>query len=67
MSESFRQFLRALPDFPEVLPDFDPAAPGDRANCFGSGSPKPWRPECRSPTPAAWPPPMDWAGRRRGC
>jgi pyridoxamine 5'-phosphate oxidase len=35
MSESFRQMLRALPDFPEVLPDFDPAsAPADPAELF---------------------------------
>ncbi|MET4137320.1 pyridoxamine 5'-phosphate oxidase family protein [Pseudarthrobacter sp. PvP090] len=35
MSESFRQLLRALPDFPEVLPDFDPdAAPTDPAELF---------------------------------
>lgn len=35
MSESFRQFLRALPDFPDVLPDFDPeAAPEDPAELF---------------------------------
>ncbi len=26
MSESFRQLLRSLPDFPDALPDFDPAA-----------------------------------------
>ena len=35
MSESFRQLLRALPDFPELLPDFDPdAAPTDPAELF---------------------------------
>jgi pyridoxamine 5'-phosphate oxidase len=35
MSESFRHMLRALPDFPEVLPDFDPAAaPADPAELF---------------------------------
>ncbi|MGO4805827.1 pyridoxal 5'-phosphate synthase [Arthrobacter sp. 2MCAF15] len=35
MSESFRKMLRALPDFPEVLPDFDPAgAPADPAELF---------------------------------
>ena len=35
MSETFRQLLRALPDFPEVLPDFDPAAaPADPAELF---------------------------------
>ena len=35
MSESFRQMLRALPDFPEVLPDFDPgAALADPAELF---------------------------------
>ena len=35
MSESFRQLLRALPDFPERLPDFDPAAaPADPAELF---------------------------------
>jgi len=35
MSESFRQFLRALPDFPDVLPDFDPeTAPADPAELF---------------------------------
>lgn len=35
MSESFRQLLRALPDFPGNLPDFDPAAaPADPAELF---------------------------------
>ncbi|SDP11434.1 Pyridoxamine 5'-phosphate oxidase [Arthrobacter sp. ok909] len=35
MSESFRQYLRALPDFPDVLPEFDPAAaPADPAELF---------------------------------
>ncbi len=35
MSESFRQLLRALPDFPDELPDFDPAsAPADPAELF---------------------------------
>ncbi|AXJ10679.1 pyridoxal 5'-phosphate synthase [Arthrobacter sp. PM3] len=35
MSESFREFLRALPDFPDVLPAFDPAAaPADPAELF---------------------------------
>ena len=35
MSESFRQYLRALPDFPDDLPDFDPdAAPADPAELF---------------------------------
>jgi pyridoxamine 5'-phosphate oxidase len=35
MSESFRQILRALPDFPAELPDFDPAAaPTDPAELF---------------------------------
>lgn len=35
MSESFRQFLRALPDFPDALPDFDPEqAPADPAELF---------------------------------
>lgn len=35
MSETFRQFLRALPDFPAELPDFDPAdAPTDPAELF---------------------------------
>ena len=35
MSETFRQLLRALPDFPEQLPDFDPAgAPADPAELF---------------------------------
>ena len=35
MSESFREMLRALPDFPEALPDFDPdAAPADPAELF---------------------------------
>ena len=35
MSESFRRLLRALPDFPELLPDFDPdAAPKDPAELF---------------------------------
>jgi pyridoxamine 5'-phosphate oxidase len=35
MSDSFRQQLRALPDFPDVLPGFDPAsAPADPAELF---------------------------------
>lgn len=35
MSESFRQMLRALPDFPAELPDFDVAtAPTDAAELF---------------------------------
>ena len=35
MSEPFRQMLRALPDFPERLPDFDPgSAPADPAELF---------------------------------
>lgn len=35
MSESFRQLLRGLPDFPDELPDFDPAsAPADPAELF---------------------------------
>ena len=35
MSESFRELLRALPDFPEQLPNFDPAgAPADPAELF---------------------------------
>ncbi|WP_346926025.1 pyridoxamine 5'-phosphate oxidase family protein [uncultured Arthrobacter sp.] len=35
MSESFRQLLRALPDFPDELPGFDPAAaPADPAELF---------------------------------
>lgn len=35
MGESFRRMLRALPDFPEHLPDFDPAAaPADPAELF---------------------------------
>lgn len=35
MSESFRRLLRALPDFPAELPDFDPsAAPADPAELF---------------------------------
>src|SRR6478735_1756190 len=35
MSESFRTFLRALPDFPASLPEFDPAtAPQDPAELF---------------------------------
>jgi pyridoxamine 5'-phosphate oxidase len=35
MSESFRQHLRSLPDFPETLPDFDPAtAPSDPSELF---------------------------------
>ena len=35
MSETFRQLLRALPDFPDELPDFDPAAaPADPAELF---------------------------------
>lgn len=35
MSESFRRRLRALPDFPEDLPEFDPsAAPADPVTLF---------------------------------
>ncbi|MCB5282071.1 MULTISPECIES: pyridoxamine 5'-phosphate oxidase family protein [unclassified Arthrobacter] len=35
MSETFRQLLRGLPDFPDVLPEFDPAqAPADPAELF---------------------------------
>ena len=35
MSDSFRGLLRALPDFPDDLPDFDPEqAPGDPAELF---------------------------------
>ncbi|MGO4191755.1 pyridoxal 5'-phosphate synthase [Arthrobacter sp. YAF17] len=35
MSQTFRQLLRALPDFPETLPDFDPdTAPADPAELF---------------------------------
>jgi pyridoxamine 5'-phosphate oxidase len=35
MSESFRERLRALPDFPAELPDFDPEqAPDDPAELF---------------------------------
>lgn len=35
MSESFRRRLRALPDFPEDLPDFDPStAPEDPVELF---------------------------------
>lgn len=35
MSESFRQLLRGLPDFPDELPEFDPAgAPADPAELF---------------------------------
>ncbi len=35
MSESFRQFLRALPDFPADLPGFDPdSAPADPVELF---------------------------------
>ncbi|MCU1516200.1 MAG: Pyridoxamine 5-phosphate oxidase [Pseudarthrobacter sp.] len=35
MSESFRQMLRALPDFPDNLPEFDPGtAPADPAELF---------------------------------
>jgi pyridoxamine 5'-phosphate oxidase len=35
MSESFRDYLRALPDFPDLLPDFDPAgAPADPVALF---------------------------------
>ncbi|MEO3932769.1 pyridoxamine 5'-phosphate oxidase family protein [Micrococcaceae bacterium Sec7.4] len=35
MSETFRQLLRGLPDFPDVLPEFDPArAPADPAVLF---------------------------------
>ncbi len=37
MSDSFRQMLRALPDFPNDLPAFDPAsAPSDPAELFRS-------------------------------
>lgn len=37
MSDSFRLMLRALPDFPEDLPGFDPAqAPADPADLFRS-------------------------------
>ncbi|MDN3483616.1 pyridoxamine 5'-phosphate oxidase family protein [Arthrobacter sp. APC 3897] len=37
MTDSFRLMLRALPDFPEDLPDFDPAgAPADPAELFRS-------------------------------
>lgn len=35
MSESFRQYLRSFPDFPENLPEFDAAlAPADPAELF---------------------------------
>ncbi|WP_285240796.1 pyridoxamine 5'-phosphate oxidase family protein [Arthrobacter sp. G.S.26] len=35
MTQTFRQFLRALPDFPAELPDFDPdTAPADPAALF---------------------------------
>jgi hypothetical protein len=35
MSDAFRRYLRALPDFPENLPDFDTAAaPADPAELF---------------------------------
>lgn len=35
MSESFRELLRSLPDFPDELPEFDPAtAPADPAELF---------------------------------
>jgi pyridoxamine 5'-phosphate oxidase len=35
MTDDFRQYLRALPDFPENLPDFDvAAAPADPAELF---------------------------------
>ncbi|MFD0759675.1 hypothetical protein [Arthrobacter ulcerisalmonis] len=35
MSETFRQFLRALPDFPAELPEFVPGdAPTDPAELF---------------------------------
>jgi pyridoxamine 5'-phosphate oxidase len=35
MSETFRKFLRALPDFPDSLPAFDPeAAPQDPTELF---------------------------------
>jgi len=35
MSDAFRQYLRALPDFPEDLPDFNPdEAPDDPAELF---------------------------------
>ena len=68
MSESFRQLLRALPDFPEVLPDFDPdAAPADPAELFRLWLERRWPPVCRSPTPAAWPQRMSSAGRPPGC
>ncbi len=37
MSESFRRKLRALPDFPDSMPDFDPEkAPADPAVLFGA-------------------------------
>ncbi|MEV7638128.1 pyridoxamine 5'-phosphate oxidase family protein [Pseudarthrobacter enclensis] len=35
MSETFRRFLRTLPDFPDNLPSFDPdKAPGEPAELF---------------------------------
>jgi pyridoxamine 5'-phosphate oxidase len=35
MSDAFRQYLRALPDFPDALPDFNPdEAPADPAELF---------------------------------
>lgn len=35
MSDAFRQYLRALPDFPDDLPDFNPdEAPEDPAELF---------------------------------
>lgn len=35
MSDSFRRYLRALPDFPPDLPEFDPAlAPADPVDLF---------------------------------
>ncbi|WP_258805514.1 pyridoxine/pyridoxamine 5'-phosphate oxidase [Pseudarthrobacter sp. NS4] len=35
MSETFRKFLRTLPDFPDTLPGFDPASvPTDPAELF---------------------------------
>lgn len=72
MSETFRKFLRTLPDFPADLPGFDPDnAPQDPALLF-----KQWLDEAldagsSSRTRSAWP---RWArhpgagsSRPRGC
>ena len=68
MSESFRQLLRALPDFPEVLPDFDPAAaPADPAELFRLWLDEALAAGVPQPNACSRPPPMSTAGRRRGC